>query len=209
MNKCCNKCHQSPCGCPEPILAITDTPHKDATLTFNDNGKLVDYDYTNMIEQTQTDTFVTIDLIKRLLVHSAERHTDTITAQELASILHLGEIGDVDAKGLQEGSQLVYKQNNNCAQGCTGTSNKWVAWSIFDDNSQVTSFDYPCGYDTEGHLRVLQQPTQPNQTYLLGWNGGNHVSYFQPAIATVPPANGYRLYMDGTSRAIIAVKENS
>lgn len=210
-SSCGNRCHKcdQPCACPAPFLGIEQLPDNLSVLRFNIDGKRADYDFTNLIYQTQTDTTLIADVINRLLTYSAERHTDTITAQELGSILHLADIGDVDTNGASTGSFLTYQRGTNCAEGCVGLRDSWKVWSALDE--QISSATYPFVFDADGAAHVLQRPANPNQYYQLGWNAQNQVSYSQvQTVASAPiNTNGKKLalYLDPNTKQIIAVEE--
>lgn len=207
----CNQCDRS-CGCPATYLGIESLPDNISVLRFNLDGKRTDYDYQNLVYQTQTDTSLVADIINRLLAYSAERHTDTITAQELGSILHLADLGDVSTANATAGSLLTYQQANNCGEGCVGTQDNWKIWNALDE--QTNSSTYPMMYSANGLPNILERPQSPNQYYMLGWNANSQVSYSQPQIVDAssvedPNNNGKKiaLYMDPTTKRIVGVYE--
>lgn len=207
----CSTCGCDPCKChyhcdyAEPVFGIEDVPDNPGVLRFNVNGKSILYDFTPLVQATQTDTSLSLNTGTRTLNFNAERHIDTLTAQDLGSIFHLGDLGDVTTKHAKTGSVLVYERDDSCGGGCVGESNRWHVWNGLDTDNVVNSVSYLTGLNGDGSPVTLGRPTNPNQTYLLGWNGSNQVSYFQPTIATTPPANGYQLYLD-TDKNLIAVK---
>lgn len=178
-------------------------------LRYSINGKRADFDYTNLVYQTQSDTTLVADAIRRLLQYSAERHTDTITAKELGAVLHLADIGDVNTHNAANGSMLTYQKSNNCGEGCVGLNDSWVIWNALDE--QVSSATYPFVFNAAGLPKTLQRPANPNQYYLLGWNAENQVSYSQvPTVSAAKPnANGKKLavYLDPNTRQLVAVEE--
>jgi len=152
-------------------------PDTVSVLSYNINGVTTWYDYGNMIFQTQTDTVVRVDTIKRVLEHLAERHVDTISARELGAILHVADLGDVDITGAEDNSLFVYQKDNNCSHGCEGINNSWIAWNSNDH--MVDSMRTVMGFDANGAPQTLLPPVNPDQFYLLGWNGDRQVSYKQ------------------------------
>lgn len=200
----CHDCHSAFCQCPEPYLAVWDDDTQPGIVHFNVNGKTANWNGKHLVQSMQTDTALIADVINRLLQYNAERHTDTITARELGSILHLADIGDVDANKATNGSMLVYKKNNECAEGCVGTHNVWEAWNALD--SQVQSMYLVMGYGKTGYPETLAPPQNPNRTYLLGWNGKNQVSYLNVTEATSKPVNGGSVYYDEDSGQLVYVK---
>lgn len=206
----CN-CNKPQCGCGKPILDINEMPDDIATLRFNVNGVSALYDYGNMIRQTQTDTNISADSIKRVLKYMAERHTDTISAKELGSILHLADIADVDITDVQDNSILVYKKNSDCAQGCIGLNNAWQGWNSeehLDDTVRTIM-----GFTDDNAPVALQAPANTNQHYILGWNAENKVSFTQPDVVTTAPTDAggkkWALYLDPITKEIVVVKENA
>lgn len=198
----CNKCQKETCACPEPVLGIDRVADKPATYRFNDNGLTTIWDFQPGIYDGQTDTSLVTDVIARLLRFSAERHTDTITAEELGAILHLNDLGDVSTKGAEDGAMMVYKKSDTCPAGCIGTNNVWEPWNALDE--QQTSAAYGYGFDTNGQPVSLQQPANPNQYYNLGWNGKNQLSYAQPAEESAPIVDGdgyaYQMYINPNTK---------
>lgn len=178
----CNICHsgcapKNTCGCKKPILDINEMPDTVSVLSYNINGVTTWYDYGNMIFQTQTDTVVRVDTMKRVLEHLAERHVDTISARELGAILHVADLGDVDITGAEDNSLFVYQKDNNCSHGCEGINNSWIAWNSNDH--MVDSMRTVMGFDANGAPQTLLPPVNPGQFYIMGWNGDRQVSYKQ------------------------------
>lgn len=152
-------------------------PNSVSVLRFNFDGMSAWYDYGNLVYQTQTDTSISVDAIERVLKHMAERHTDTITARELGSILHIADIGDVDITGVEDNSLFVYQKDNKCAHGCEGINNSWIAWNSKDH--MVDSMQTIMGFDADGAPQTLLPPANADQFYIVGWNGERQVSYKQ------------------------------
>lgn len=198
------------CGNGKPTLDIEEMPDAVAMLKYNICGVSSWYDYTNMIKQTQTDTSVSVDAVKRVLKYMAERHTDSISAKELGSILHLVDMADVDGYDVDDGSFLIYQKDSNCADGCTGINNAWRAWNALSNTD--TSINYIMGFDEDGGPLSLNRPTSTNQYHLLGWNATNKVSYYQPTVVASAPVDSdnkkWALYLDPNTKAIVVVKES-
>lgn len=171
------------CRCEVPVIGVEEIPDNLAMLKFNFDGVSTLYDYRNMIEQIQTDTTLTADSIKRVLNYMAERHTDTISAKELGSILHLADIADINITDVENYSMLIYKKDSDCSQGCEGINNSWAGWNA--NNNQNTSVQTVMGFDQDSRPYALQAPANANQYYQLGWNAGNKAGYSQPVETTV------------------------
>lgn len=206
--QCAGKKCDTPCKCPVPFLGIEELCDNVSVLRFNIDGKRCDYDYTNLVYQTQSDTSLNADAINRVLTYMAERHVDSITAQELGSILHLADIGDVTTAGAEAGSMLVYQKSNTCAEGCVGLTDTWKIWNSLDSDALVSSATYPMVFDASGKPHTIQKPANPSKQYLLGWSGANQVSYITPVSVPSAPAQGGPLYYDETSGQIVVVKNN-
>ena len=193
-----------------PFLGIEQLPNNLSVLRFNLDGKRTDYDFSNLIYQTQTDTTLSADTINRVLNYMAERHMDSISANELGSILHLADIGDVTTVGAEDGSMLVYQKSNNCAEGCTGLTDTWKIWNALDSDTLVSSATYPMAFNADGKPRTIQKPANPSQYYQLGWNAGNQLSYSQVPIVSTPPVGvdgkSIQVYVDPNTNQLVGVK---
>lgn len=175
---CKNKCR-----CAKPVIGVEEVPDNLGLLKFNFDGVSTLYDYRNMINQVQADTSLNTNLSERSLKYVAERHTDTITAKDLGSILHVADIADVDISNVEDYSMLVYHKDSDCAQGCEGINNSWTGWNA--TSNQDTSADSIMGFNENGRPYALQAPANTNQYYQLGWNANNKISYSQPTNTTV------------------------
>lgn len=215
-NQCCDpcedKCHKK-CGCCEPFLDIDEMPDSVSTLRFNINGLSKWYDFGNMIYQTQTDTQISADAVKRVLRYMAERHTDSISAKELGSILHVADLGDVDITGVTNNSLFVYRKDNNCAQGCEGISNAWTAWNSVDNTTD--SLRTIMGFDKDGVPLALLPPANSDQHYLLEWRGDDEVGYRQVeevSKESITVTEGgrnyiYKVCVDPNTNELVYIKE--
>lgn len=204
----CNSCRKPSCAYPEPILDIDRVQGTPSTYRFNINGKTVTKDWLPGIQDGQTDTSLIVDVIDRLLQFSAERHTDSITAEQLGSILHLNDLGDVSTKGADNGSMMIYKKTDTCSAGCYGTNNVWEPWNALDE--QVSSAAYAFGFNTEGSPVSIQQPANPNQYYDFGWHGVNQLGFGQTVEASElrldSDGYAYQQYVDPSTREPYYIK---
>lgn len=198
------------CACPSPFLGIEELPDNISVLRFNIDGKRADYDFANLIYQNQSDTSLNVDAVNRVLKYAAERHIDTISAQELGTILHLADIGDVTTSGAEDGSMLVYQKASNCGEGCTGVQNTWKIWNALD--AQVNSASYPMAFNPQGKPVTLQRPANPSQYYQLGWNAGSQLSYSQIPIVNSAPVgtDGKKIavYVDPATNQLVGVRQD-
>lgn len=207
----CKSCGCNGC-CGKPILDIDEMPDSVSILRFNMNGLSTWYDFGNLVYQTQTDTRLSIDIIKRNLTYNAERHTDVITHNELGSILHIADIGDVDITDLKDNSLFVYQKNSDCGEGCEGIDNSWIAWNATDNLTD--HLKTIMGFDNDDKPRALNTPEKTDQHYMLTWNAADEAGWTQPTVVVSPPVfteDGvdyvYRLYLDPNTKQIVAVKE--
>lgn len=211
--RCKSRCCDTACACPAPYLGIEQLPDNISVLRFNIDGKRTDYDFGSMIYEVQSDTSLSADTINRVLKYMAERHMDAISAQELGSIMHLADIGDVSSLNAKNGSTLVYNKSNDCGEGCFGALDSWRAWHALDMGNQVSSAVYPAVYKEDGYPATLLRPSAANEYYLLGWNGPYKFGYTQVPIVSassvIDPADNkkIKLYLDPNTRQIVGVKE--
>lgn len=208
MNDCCNKCGKTPCGCnpcgvAKPVIDVQALPDDPLTLTFNVNGVGTEYDFRSIVQQGQTDTSITVDQVKRVLTYMAERHTDTISAKELGSILHISDLGDVDISNVDSNSLFVYQKNSDCSRGCDGVSNKWTGWNATEN--LVDSFQYIAGFDAAGAIKSLSTPANTDQYYQLGWNADGKTGWSQP-VGVVDTTNLVPVYMDKTTKRLVFIE---
>ena len=209
--KPCDPCKRC---CDKPILDIDEMPDSVSTLRFNVNGLSSWYDFGNMIYQTQTDTTLSIDTVNRALNYAAERHTDTISHEELGSILHIADIGDVDISGVTDNSLFVYQKNSDCGTGCEGIDNSWIAWNALDGNNLQDRLTYLMGFDDDAKPRTLNTPADTTQYWTLTWDAANKAGWSQPVEVATPPTITednqtyvFRLYLDPTTKQIVVCKE--
>lgn len=195
-------CHKTCCGDAKPVIDVQALPDDPLTLSFNFNGVGTTYDYRSMIKAGETDTALSANAIKRVLRYMAERHTDTISAKELGSILHLADIGDVDGDTIDNYSMLFYKKE--ATDECDKTANRWSGWNALDN--QAASMDMIMGFTSEGAPISLSSPSSPSQQYLLGWNGSGKTAWTQLKTASAVPANAYQVYWDADAHEFVKVK---
>lgn len=207
MNKC--DCKPQRCRCNQPVIDVESIPDNVAVLKFNFDGVSTYYDFTSMIRLTETDTSLSADSIDRNLIYKAERHTDTISAKELGSIMRLADISDVDISSIDDNSILMYRKDSDCSEGCEGINNSYVGWNA--TKNQATSVQTVMGFDANGKPYALQAPANANQYYNLGWNGSNKVSYSQPQDTTVAAVTDSDskvsiLVLDPNTKQVMSVK---
>lgn len=197
----CDPCKKKCCGDAKPVIDVQAIPDDILTLSFNFNGVGTTYDYREMIKTGQTDTALTADALKRVLVYMAERHTDTISAKELGAILHLSDLGDVEVDSIDAYSMLFYKKD--ATDACDTTANRWVGWNALDE--QGSSLSYLMGYLADGAPKALSSPSSPSQYFQLGWNANGKIDWKQPRKVT-STANTVPIRMDKTTHELVWVE---
>lgn len=203
---CCSGC--DPCGKPLRVLSIQPVPNQPGRVRFNLDGGSVNFDFADIVAQTETDTFLRVDRASRVLKYLAEGHTNNITASQLGSILHLGDLGDIDTGDVAQNSLLTYQRNSECGQGCDEISNKWVAFNASEHLEDALNTVF--GFDDSDAPKTLQAPTHTNQFYSLAWRGSDKLGYTQPVEVSVPSvdSNGYSqlLFANPTTKQIESLK---
>lgn len=208
-NECNNKC-KDPCGCPEPVFSIEAMDTDPTTLRFNVNGKSIWYDFEPVVKAGETCTTLNVNAVDRTLEYHGECGDQTIAAKELGSILHLGDIGDVNADTITDNGILNYRKTGDCGEGCEGIGDGWVSSNPVDVGA--TSLEYILGSDADGKMMSLMPPTDTTTFSLLAWAAQDKAKWVKPTIASSAPvdANGkvWRLYVDPSTYELLIVKEN-
>lgn len=210
-NSCsCKKdCCDKPCACPGDIPSIEADSTNPTRLRFNFGGRSLWYDFDSVVKAGETSTSLYADLTSRELVYNAEKLRNTISATSLGGILHLADIGDVDATTIKNNAILVYRKDADCSENCEG-KNGWIG--LDPSEAGESSLDYIMGSDSDGAVQSLMPPANTSQFYQLSWAGQNKVSWTQPTVAASAPVDGdgkvWRLYVDPTTRELVIVKEN-
>lgn len=203
-NECNNDCHcKEPCGCAEPVFSIEAMPDDPTVLRFNVNGKSVWYDFEPVVKAGETATTLVVDNVNRTLNHYGEKSTQTITAKELGAILHLADIGDVNANSIKDNGILNYRKNDTCPEGCEGTSNGWVSSNALDGDVASTALEYMFGSDAEGKLKSLMPPSDTTTFSYLAWAAQNKAKWVKPTGIAALSDNYVPLYLDKTTGEIV------
>lgn len=214
MNKTfcdCDPCEEASCGHGEPVFEIEPMPDDPATLHYNVNGASVWYDHTPVTKATETATSITLSEDERVMRHHGERSTQTISARELGSILHVADLGDVDPDSINDHSLLVYQKDPSCGDGCEGFSNGWAGKT--PTSVGKTSIEYILGSDGDGALASLMPPTSTSKFSYLAWAAQDKAKWTTPTqVATLPTdSEGYQyiLGLDPNTGEIVVVKEKA
>lgn len=205
----CNKCEE-PCGCAEPVFSIEAITEDPATLRFNVNGKSVWYDFGPVVKEGETCTTLNVDAVNRTLNYHGECSDQTISAKELGSILHLGDLGDVNADSITDNGILNYRKTGDCGEGCEGIGDGWQSSNPIEIAS--SSLDYILGSDADGKMTSLMPPTDTTTFSYLAWTAQNKAKWVKPTVVSTPPVkNGKvaQLYLDENTGEIVIVRRNA
>ncbi len=206
---CEDKCPKR-CGCPESILSIEADSEDPAYLRFNLGGRSVWYDFGPVVKAAETCTHLSTDLTSRSLIYDGECGRETISARQLGSILHLGDIGDVDASTIKDNAILVYRKDADCGENCDG-KNGWVGIDPSEESDD--EIDYILGSDEDGKVKSLQPPVRTDKANFLIWKANGKAQWAVIERRVSPPVdpvtgNALRLYLDPNSGEIVAVEES-
>lgn len=205
-----NNCKE-PCGCAEPVFSVEAMPDDPTILRFNVNGKSVWYDFESAIKAGETCTTISVNTTNRTLNYYGECSDQTISAKELGSILHLGDLGDVNANSITNNGILNYRKTGECPDGCEGVSDGWVSSNPIEIGG--TSLEYILGSDSDGKMKSLMPPTDTTTFSYLTWAAQDKARWSKPTIASTAPVDSnskvWRLYVDPSTYELVIVKEDS
>ena len=204
--ECNNKCKE-PCGCAEPVFSVEAMPDDPDTLRFNVNGKSVWYDFEPVVKAGETCTTVNINAVDRTLNHHGECGDQTISAKELGSILHLGDLGDVNEGSITDNGILNYRKTGDCPEGCEGVSDGWVSSNPVEIGA--TALDYILGANADGKMISLMPPTDTTSFSYLAWAAQGKVQWTKPTTITALSSNYAPLYIDKTTGEIVIYEEGA
>lgn len=214
----CNKCVDcgtkkcgTPCGCAEPVFSIEAQSDDPTVLRFNVNGKSVWYDFDSLVKDGQTCTALSVDAVNRTLNYNGECGENVISASELGGMLHLADIGDVNANSIDDYGILNYRKNADCGEGCEGINNGWTATNPIEVGR--SALDYILGTDANGAMMSLMPPTDASSFSYLAWGAQGKAGWRKISQVAAAPQDSdgkvYRLYLDPNSGEIVAVKGNA
>lgn len=186
-------------------------PDDPTVLRFNVNGKSVWYDFDSVVKAGETCTTLNVDAVNRTLNYHGECSDQTISAQELGSILHLADIGDVNANSITDNGILNYRKDADCGEGCGGIGDGWQSTNPIDVGA--TALDYVLGADADGKMMSLMPPTDTARFSYLAWRAQDKAGWTTPTVVSTPPVDSdnkrYRLWLDPNTGAIVATKEDA
>lgn len=205
---CKKHCGKEPCGCAEPVFSVEAMPDDPTTLRFNVNGKSIWYDFEPVVKAGETCTTLNVDAVNRTLNFHGECSDQTIAAKELGSILHLGDIGDVDANTITDNGILNYRKTGDCPEGCDGTGNGWVSSNPIEVGGETLS--HILGSDADGKMKSLMPPVDTASFSYLAWGAQDKAKWVKPTeVASIPDDGIYKypLYLDPATGEIVVYKE--
>lgn len=202
----CNKCKE-PCGCAEPVFSVEAMPDDPNTLRFNVNGKSVWYDFEPVTKAGETCTTVNIDAVNRTFNYHGECSDQTISAKELGSILHLGDLGDVKENTIADNGILNYRKTGDCGEGCEGDEDGWVASNPIEIGEE--SLEYILGSDSDGKMRSLMPPTDTTTFSYLAWAAQDKIKWVKPTTISSASEDYAPLYIDKNTGEIVMVEEEN
>lgn len=205
-NNCeCNKhCDKEPCGCAEPVFSVEAMPDDPTVYRFNVNGKSVWNDFESAIKAGETCTTVDVDAVARTLNHHGECGDQTISAKELGSIVHLGDLGDVDSNSITDNGILNYRKTGECPEGCEGKADGWVSSNPIEVGT--TALEYILGADADGRMMSLMPPSDTTSFSYLAWAAQGKAKWVKPTEITALTDNYAPLYLDKTTGEIVVLK---
>lgn len=174
---------------------------------FNIDGQTVDLDLRPAIKAGETDTSLLADASSEALRYNAERHTNTITGEQLGSILRLSYLKDISNTTPVDHALLVYQRNSDCTGRCRGEDDTWVQWSPLDNATD--ELRYTMGFDSTGAPQSLAPPTDTTKHYQMTWDGTKAGWRTPTEAATVPVDSdgyAYQVFLDPTTRELVYVR---
>lgn len=173
-------------------------------LRFNVNGKSVWYDFEPVVKAGETCTTLNVDAVNRTLNYHGECSDQTISAKELGSILHLGDLGDVDETSITDNGILNYRKTGECPEGCEGKADGWVSSNPIEIAGE--SLDYILGSDADGRMISLMPPTDTTSFSYLAWAAQGKIKWVKPTAIASATSNYAPLYLDKTTGEIVMLQ---
>lgn len=145
-------------------------------------GKLF---HVNIPPIKETDTKLSDNYTNATLIYSAEKHTDTLTGNQLGQLINVGDLRDttVDYDTPSMCYELIFHKYGDCGQGCQSVENGWFTFSPDNEYALQDQLYYVRGTNQYGCPKFLDIPTTPAEWWWSGWRqeGEHHeFGYFQP-----------------------------
>jgi len=164
----CNtgSCNQPTCGAPqkksycEVPFEWGVVPGASCTLFFKMDG------FSSTLKlplcETNTDfrmnpTTCSLEFFNEEYVSSGgtKGYIRSVSAKDIAKCIDLADLHDVDDTPPENCSLLSYHKGASCGVGCTSTGDGWAPYTA----PKVTSLDYVAGFNEDGCLVKLDDPT--------------------------------------------------
>lgn len=156
MNTCnkCNSCGKpNPCGCGcKPAkygkdFNIMANPFDPSVWNVTINGATT---RVKIPKINETDTKLSTDFTTSSLVYNAEKHKDTITGEQLGSLIRMEDLRDTTTANADSCDILVYNPHcSECGDGCKPKNATWTNYHIPDAG------DCEIPLDEDGYYHVL------------------------------------------------------
>lgn len=157
----CNRCNKQPCDCnSDPCgkkcqparyscgFDIQVDPFDPTTWLFTNCGATRRVKIPKIAE---TDTTLKTDYSNATLNYHSEQHVDTITGEQIGSLINLNELRDVDADNPENCSFLTWNPGcSECGNGCEPLEARWRPYTIPDAGN-----DDIAAVDSNGYYHVL------------------------------------------------------
>ncbi len=142
---CGKKCHPAKYGCDFDIQVDPFDPSTWIVTTCGAMRKV------KVPKSSETDTILKTNYSSATLDYKAERHDDTVTGEQLGSIIKLNELRDVDVPEPENCGILTWNPGcASCGTGCTSIEAQWRQWVIPDaGNNDIAAVD------NNGYYHVL------------------------------------------------------
>ena len=142
----------------------------------------------------ETDTTLSTNYTNSTLIYNAERHTDTITGEQLGDIINLGYLRDVDIDESLDGHcyELVFRKYAECGEGCKSALDRWVNFNVNSEDALKNGIHYVRGANQYGCPVYLDEPPRTDEYWWGMWrpnDSGNGIEfgYIQPEeVDTLP-----------------------
>ena len=149
----CNNKHSS-CGCgcsparySRGDIQIDANPYDNSVWNVTINGATTRVKIPKIAE---TDTKLSTSFAAKSLIYNAEKHTDTITGDQLGALINLEDLRDTEATNADSCDLLVYNPHcDECGDGCKPKNARWKNYHIPDAG------DCEIELDDDGYYRVL------------------------------------------------------
>ncbi len=163
-------------------ISIMVDPYNEDIWNFNFCGKLFKL---NVPSAKIIDTSLSTNYSNATLIYTAEKHTDTITGQQLGSLIRVEDLRDTncDYDTPSMCYELIYHKYGECGDGCKSVEDEWATFSIDNKDAKRDWLHYVRGVNVYGCPHFLDVPATPEEWWWTGWRtSGQHkeFGYFQP-----------------------------